>query len=511
MAKIVKQYTKFIFPFTYEKEHVAPGKAILMSKKGAQISIFEPFSQSTEALRDGLDALLSQEGGASKIADCYRLNINCRRDFNLPPRKNEQLSFISRQSDEVMKVAITDLKLYFFESSVGFAELECEYESDSLDEYIHLNYFIGEAKSDKNRFIYHEKVWNEEKKDNEVNDRFFTVESLLDSVFAKLSLQKDAVKLNYRKSKPMIYSYVLLDQRPENMGEVIHNIANNYKLSYKFDDSCAKVKTLTPFENSTWAASLNGVVNVSFLTGDEITDSFFTSDFLVKTRNTYFFLYLNIIHQRGAVIRLMGEMGQLDRLENDYYVMDDQLRIARRYEMEAINLKFRAFFRCPSTYDHINNYYDMLYSAYQIGDYYDHFSADMSNLQGICSKYVERIKERDKRFKQIRSARAEIFISVFGAVVGTVTLFNNSWSLVEKVMGHAISFLNPGILILCLTLISSLITIAVNVSKKIGEIKSLKKLIATEQKENLVEDDKYRKIKGRLISRIDKKNQKKKQ
>jgi hypothetical protein len=178
--------------------------------------------------------------------------------------------------------------------------------------------------------------------------------------------------------------------------------------------------------------------------------------------------------------------------------------------MEAINLKFRAFFRCPSTYEHVNGYYDMLYNAYQIGNYYDHFSTDMKNLQGICSKYVERIKERDKRFKQIKSAKAEIFISVFGAVVATVTLFNNSWSLVEKVMGHSISFLNPGILILCLTLLSSLITIAVNVSKKIGEIKSLKKAIATEKKENLVEDDKYRKIKGRLIAKVDKRNSKKK-
>ncbi len=510
MAKIVKQYTKFIFPFTYEKELVAPKKAVATTKKGVEIGIFEPFSQSTESLRDGLDALLSQDGGASKIADCYRLNINCRRDFNLPPRKNEQLSFISRQSDVEMKVAITDLKLYFFESSVGFAELECEYESDSLDDYIHLNYFISEAKSDKNRFTYYEKVWNEESKSNSIIEHSFTVENLLNSVFAKISLQNDTVKLNYRKAKPMIYSYIVLDQRVENMSELIGNIANNYKLSYKFDDSCVNLKTLTPFENSTWAASLNAVVNVSFLTGDEITDSFFTSDFFVKTKNTYFFLYLNVIHQRNAVIRLMAEMGHLDRLENDYYVMDDQLRIARRYEMEAINLKFRAFFRCPSTYEHVNNYYDMLYSAYQISDFYDHFSTDMSNLQGICSKYVERIKERDKRFKQIKSAKAEIFISVFGAIVATVTLFNNSWSLVEKVMGHSISFLNPGILILCLTLLSSLITIAVNVSKKIGEIKSLKKLIVSEKKDNLVEDDKYRKIKGRLIAKVDKQNNKKK-
>lgn len=510
MAKIVKQFTKFIFPFTYEKDLVAPKKALATTKKGAEISIFEPFSQGAESLRDGLDALLSMDGGASKIADCYKLNINCRRGFNLPPRKNEQLSFVSRQSDEEMKVAITELKLYFFESSVGFAELECEYESHSLDDYIHLNYFIGEAKSDKNRFIYHEKMWNEESKETDIVEHSFTVESLLDSVFAKLSLQNEAVKFNYRKAKPMMYSCIVLDEKPEDLKETIHNIANNYKLSYKFDDSCAKVKTLTSFENSTWAASLNGVVNVSFLTGDELTDSFFTNDFLVKTRNTYFFLYLNVIHQRGAVIRLMAEMGRLDRLENDYYVMDDQLRIARRYEMEAINLKFRAFFRCPSTYDHVNNYYDMLYSAYQIGDFYAHFSSDMSNLQGICSKYVERIKERDKKFKQIRSAKAEIFISVFGAIIATVTLFNNSWSLVEKVMGHSISFLNPGILIMCLTLLSSLITITANVAKKVSEIKGLRKQIESEKRDNLVEDDRYRKIKGRLIARVDKRNSKKK-
>lgn len=505
MAKIVKQFTKFIFPFQFDKEQIIPRTAQTQNKKGVFFNVFEQFTQPTESLREGLELLLSERGGKSKIGECYKLSINCRKEFSLPPRKEELLSFVYRQSGgDVAKVAITEVKFYFFESQIGFAEVECAYESDDIDEYIALNYFISEVKSDKNEFIYHEKVWNEETRQSTIEDRKFLMIDLLKQLARKASKKENAIEFINENAKPMVYSYLLVDEKPADMPVLLQYLAKNYKQSYKFEASCVKTQQLHPFENSYWTGSLNGAMNLSYLTGDAITDHFFLDDFYVKAKNTYYFLFLNILHQRYAINKVMGEMGKLDSLSNDYYVMENQLKEARRCEAEAINLKFRAFFKCPSFVEHVNEYYDMLYRAFEVGAMYDNFSTDIASLQNICSAYVQRIKAREEKFKKRKDAKVEIFVSIFGAIVAEVTLFNNSWAVVEKVLGRSISFWSPGILILLATLISPLITIFINVAKKRAEIKELTQQINGEMEDKLVEDDKKRKKKGRLVQKLKK-------
>ena len=307
-----------------------------------------------------------------------------------------------------------------------------------------------------------------------------------------------------------MYSYLLVDEKPDDIGELLQHLTKNYKESYRFDESCTKIKSVHPFENSYWTGSLNGATNISFLTGDPITDGFFRDSFYVKAKDTYYFLFLNVLHQRHAVTDIMGKMGHLDRLVNDYQVMEKQLKLARKYEAEAINLKFRAFFKCPSTVEHVNDYYDMLQGALQVGAFYDNFKSDISNLQSICSKYVERIKERDKKIKARKTAKTEIFVSIFAAIVAEVTLFNNSWALVEKVLGHSISFWTPGVLILCGTIVSPLITVFVSVGKQVSEIRRLTALINEEYAEKLVEDDKRRKARAHFLAKVKKRHSKSK-
>ncbi len=499
MSKIVKQFTKFIFPFQFDKEQIIPKTAQIQNKKGVSFNVFEQFTQHTESLREGLELLLSENGGKSKIAECYKLSINCRKEFLLPPRKEEMLSFVYRQSGgDTAKVAITEVKFYFFESQIGFAEMECAYESDNIDEYITLNYFISEIKSDKNEFIYHEKIWDEKTRQSTIEDRKFLVIDLLKKLSAKVSKKDDAIQFINENGKPIVYSYLLVDEKPAELPILLQNLAKNYKQSYKFEASCAKIRQLHPFENSYWTSSLNGAINLSHYTRDEITDHFFSDDFYVKVKNNYYFLFLNILHQRYAINKTMGEMGKLDSLSNDYYVMENQLKEARRCEAEAINLKFRAFFKCPSFVEHVNEYYNMLYQTFEVGALYDSFSTDITSLQNICSAYVERIKAREAKFKKRKDAKVEIFVSIFGAIVAEVTLFNNSWSVVEKVLGHSIAFWSPGILILLGTLVSPLITIFINVAKKRAEIKQLTEQINAETEANLVEDDKKRRRMGKL-------------
>ena len=511
MSNILKQYTKFIFPFQYEKDAVDLKGVQIENKKGVKQNVFEPISIHTESLRDGLDLMLSKDGGKSRIADCYRLNVNCRKHFSLPPKKTDTLTFCMRQAGaESFDVRISELQIYLFESQVGFIEVECEYLASEIDTYMDLNYFICEAKSEKNQFVYHEKIWDEETKTSTLSDVSFSMSELLERVLSAACKTPDAISFDYRKSKPVIYSHVLMDKKPENLEALLPNIANNYKHSYKFDGSTTKIQSFHPFENSYWTSSLNGAVNISFLSDDDVTNDFFTNNFYTKTKNTYFFLFLNVLHQRCAIIRVMGKMGNLDQLTNNYIVMEKELKLARQYELEATSLKFRAFFNLPSTVDHINEYYDRLYKSFQVGTLYSSFAADIENLQSICGKYVDRINERDEKIKKRKVAKMEIFVSIFGVVVAEVSLFNNSWTLIEKVIGRSLHFYSPAILILFLTLLSPIITITLSVSKTLTEIKALSKQLNVEKQDSLVEDDKKRWSNEKTIDRLRKKRSKRK-
>lgn len=503
MAEIVKQFTKFIFPFKFDQGGICVEQAQMKNKKGESVPLFEPFSQHCESLREGLEGLLSTQSGSAKIADCYRLCMSGRKWFDLPPRKTDMLDFVCRQSGlEPLSVAISEIKLYLFESNVGFVELECEYESRLVEDYFNLNYFICEAKSEKNLFVSHEKVWNEQSKTAEICDKEFSVSALLKKLFTAICKDEKTVTPLYQSSKPLVYSYLLLDKQPENVGEFLQHLAKNYKSSYKFDDSCTKTKTVHPFENSYWTASLNGATNLSFLTQDELTNSFFENDFYIKTKDTYFFLFLNVLHQKYSIMRIMADMGQLDRLSNNFLVMEQELRLARKLEDQAINLKFRAFFKCPSNVEHINQYYDMLYDTLQVGVFYDSFTADIKNLQNICNKYVERIRTREERIKKRKNAKTEIFVSIFGVIVAEISLFNNSWELIEKMLGRTVDFWSAPILIMLGALLTPLITIVLDVKKQIAEIKKLTKLIEVEQDDDLVEDDRARHKNERLAERL---------
>ncbi len=501
MAKINKQFTKFIFPFQYDKAILKPQDVRMQSNKGKELCVFEAFTQSADSLREGLELLMDKDGGSTKIADCYSLNVNCRAKFSLPARKGEYLDFVYRQSgSDPARVAITEVNLYLFESEVGFAELECEYETDSVEKYIELNYFIGEVKSDRNFFVSHEKKWNADTKTSETVDHKFTVKELWNSIFDSIS-GGEGVQLSFNNGKALIFSHILTDDKPCDLDDVLNHLHKNYKSSYKFDDSSSSAIVFRPFENSYWTGSLNGVSNLSYLTNDEITDDFFEHNFFEKTKRTYYFLFLNVLHQRYAVTRIMGQMGHLDRLEHNYHVMKSQLKEARKYEADAINLKFRAFFKCPSTIEHINEYYDMLCSSFKIDSLYDSFSSDIKSLQSICGQYVNRINERDAKFKQINNARIEILVALFGSIVAEVTLLNSSWSLIEKMLGHTLSFFSPSILILFATMLSPMITIALNIKKQLNNIASWKSEISEEENDRLVEDDKARKKRSKLLKR----------
>ena len=521
MADIVKQYTKFIFPFTFVPEALLPEQAKIQSKKNKPLPLFTPFAQGNESLREGLADLLSNSGCSAQIARCLQLNVDYRKYIHLPPHPEDTLEFHPRQADVApQQVAITNIKLYLFESQVGFLELECAYSSTSIEMFSTLNYYIGEIKSKKNHFALQEKSWDAETKQATWTPHEFSVKELIDRILQQICFdRKDGelvpaedpqqyVAFSYDREKPLVYSYLLLSDKPDDIGDLLFHLNKNYKETYLYDASCTKVDTLHPFENSYWTASLNGASNISYLTENETTNAFFKDQFYQKTKDVYYFLFLNVIHQRHAIARTMGEIGHLDKLGKDYAIMHEQLRRARTCEENAVNLKFRAFFKYPSTVIHVNEYYDLLQKTFAINDLYNNFTQEIKNLTTICNTYVERIKQRETKLKKRKAAWTEIFVSLFGTIVAEITLFNNSWTLIERFFGHPLEIWSVPFFILVVAVISPLFAVITNIKKQWDEIKVLSEALYLEENDGQVEDDKTRRKKVRAFMKEMRKNHK---
>lgn len=500
--KIIQQFTDTIFPFHYDIDSVRISEASYKNAKGKNIFLFEQFSQESHQLRGGLAELMEIEGGSAKIANCYRMTYNARAYFGLPRRADTPLEFSIHTKADGKKcpVYISDIKVYLFESGVGLLDLEYTYLSDLVEDYIDCNYFLCERKAERSSFSFTAK----ENADGDLTavTRTFNLQELLEKIYAEIGAVVDIKGGTPQNSegKGIVFSYLLLNDKPDDLDDLLFHLRKNYKDSYLFPPTEGKNPyVLHQFENSYWTTSYNGAVNLSFLSGEADTDAFFCNAFSSKLKSTYLTLFLHILHQRFALMKSIGEMGKLDRFSMDYAVMKEQLKAANACRADAVNLKFRAFFLLPSEVEHVNDYYALLYRTYKIQMLYESFSRDLNSVRETCEMYVMRIKAREEKFKARRKARIGVFVSILGTVVAVFSILDSSWSIFEKIFGEALSFWSVQVLAVIFALLAPVVTIIVDVVGQIREIRKMSSDLRGEVEDHLVEDDKLRK--SRLKSR----------
>ena len=350
---ISKHFVKVLFPFRYEREGCNKLEDVTVKNdKGNDKRLFVHFGFDAIDLRKGVKELFSKAENMSKIVDCYRVDYDARACIDLPRRKEEFLSFYTRErkDKDPYAVSIGEICLYLFESGVGFVEMECGFESSSVSDYISCNYFLAEVKSGANYFITQKRVWNADEKKEEKTEIQFTVKTLLKKVLDKVPGVKDFYsddEWEKQHEKGMIYSYLYLEEKTEDFGRIIHNIRNNYKESYKVvqgHGSFDKDPNIRQqFENSYWVTSYNGTINVSHKTDSENTNHFFEKDFFGKMHNEYYVLFLAVLHQRFVLLKSMTEMIEISKLDLDYDDMKQQLVEIRDYKLQVSKLECRAF------------------------------------------------------------------------------------------------------------------------------------------------------------------------
>jgi len=396
------------------------------------------------------------------------LNINCRSALGLPRQKGDVLTFVYRNNNH-KKITIIDVRLYLFESEVGFAEITCEYQSHSTTDYIDCNYFISEIKSDKNYFVFSRR--DADARESEIK---FSVKELLQRIVAYVGEVQyfDNKGKEFSESKPIIYSYLLLDEKPDDLETLLFLSRKNYKDSYKLPQKEYAIhdnpNILQTFENSYWATSLNGAVNVSFLVGSKITDEFFISNFSPRILAAYYHIFLSVLHQKYAMRHYVEKMGQLDKIVKEYSIMKRQLIIARGYRAQAASLKFRAFFSIPSNIEHINKYFNLVRNSYEIDTLYGDFNEDIENLISLCDTYVSSINDHNDMIQKRKRKRLGLIVTLVGALVSFIALFSSSWAILEKIYGETLSFFSPQILVVFGVLLFSIIAVALCVPIKDG-------------------------------------------
>lgn len=481
---IHNHFVKVLFPFHYSGNgNESLKNAVIVNRKGKAIPVFEQFGFDHLGFRNGLSGMFSSEKGSAGIVDCFRITYNSRDALGLPRKKNESLHFYCRAkgTEGYYEVAVEDICLYLFESGVGFVELEVSYPSREIKDYMDCNYFLCEVKSDRNYFVSQLKSWNESEKKEEITEEKFTVKELLWKVLSYVTGTTDFYTTKpwiETQEKGLVYSYLYLNDEPENLRGTLFNIRNNYKQSYKAPDAYENIRddshVRKMFENSYWCASYNAAVNVSIKTEDLHTNDFFENEFGASMHSSYYCLFLAVLHQRFSIIQLLAKLDKMDNFELGYEAMKEQLQQAQEFQTEATKLRVRDFFKLPSYTEHINNYYEFLCEVYRVDELYAALSADLDNLERVCSVYVDKINAREERNKKYRSAKIEIFVGIFGTIVGAIGLFNDSWQLLERIFGGNVNSFPLLVIFVTLFLWVPSTLVVINSVKKIREMKRIR-------------------------------------
>lgn len=444
---VAKHFVKILFPIQYEydKEKKINLDEIMVSQNGKKAhKLFQKIGFENVELRKGLSDLFSKEDNKSRIMYGYRVDRNVHQYLSLPRRISDTIQFYCRSKNRVepYQVKIADISLYLFESGVGFIEAEFEHQNNNVEELIACNYFMSEIGDNNNYFVASQQIWREEKKTKEKIEIRFTLKELLEKVLVHIPGVTDfysGKEWETAYKKGIVYSYILMDAKPENFEELLFNMKQNYKSSYKAPKRYVELQddptVLQQFENSYWVSSYNGATNISIKTNDKTTNEFFEHNFYAGMHNVYFILFLAVLHQKYTLLKLMWEMGELDRLENDFRIMKEQLDKTKIYQTEAAYLRFRDFFKFPSYIQHINEYYDLLYRTLNIEELYKDFSQDLKNIEDICKLYIEKITNHQMAKNKLKKAIVKAATTLLTAFLGFTTLLNESWSFVEKAYG----------------------------------------------------------------------------
>ena len=475
---VLKNYTKLLIPFSFSNCDIntIDQKTVIKNNKEFNKWIKNDFS--TQHLLQNINNKISDNKDA--IGKSYLFNSSIRRDYGLPHNPKIPITMISRQKglDEKFRFNISNVFLILFETNVGFLEFEVNYDIKTYDEYLNINYFLAEIKSDSNIFEYEVSISKNETIHEQFNFKNI-IFKLLEDIECIYGFDKN-YKLSFCDYKPITFSVLIFDKKPDNIDELIEKGRNNFKDSYKTFQLNNQLKT---FENSVWGVSTSGAINISYLVDDEITNNFFLTTFISNTKAQYYYLFLLVLNQRFTLLKRLEQINAIDKKidVSKKGNVEKAITFVNSLSSKTSLFEVRCNFAVTSTVSHINNVYNLLRKEMQINElindldkkiiYLSHLSNTLNNqYNSIINKNNEKIAF----IQDIKQTNLSIWILIVTDIIGSINIFATSWGIIEKVTGTVLN--QESLLIIFPIFVTAIFFIAIlfKLISKYNELKLLK-------------------------------------
>lgn len=409
----------------------ALASAVTVTNKGKEALVFCKSRVHCEEMRTGLGGILGDTDGPARIAEVYALE---RREVIGWPKNNKGLAFCPRTGPEV-PIALTGLRFLLFESGVVLLEMSLEMAGLALEDAMNATYFLCEVKDERNHFAWEERIFDPETRTARTEPRAFSLREwfLRCTAFLPGCENFEDRPLESTVSKPLLYGFYWLSEKPADFERLAANLAQNFKASYKGVED-GRFHLLQAFENSYWCASYNAAVNVSYAVEDAASNQFFETAFPHKWESEYLFLFLNTVHQKYAVLKYLAELGELACTQYDYTRMRELLIQSEVMRERCGLLKNRCFFELPSHVEHVNRVYGFFQWCFDIPGYLASLNAGVEGSIEVCSSYVNRIKEIEDLEEALRGARNERYIALITASITCLTFFGTAYETLQSLL-----------------------------------------------------------------------------
>lgn len=479
MPELISNFTSVLFPFRYDRG-IYKDESFnrpFTRKNGKQAQLWQPLDLQSYHLKGHISAMLGAGTAEGTIGRIYALSDNLRRELEIPEARGAA-DFFCRGREEAVSLYLEDVYLSLFCTGVGFLELNFRCESRDAEELLDVNYFLCEVKSSDNYLQFTQRLSKEESR-----TVTFPLLALVKKLTACLGTVYDFVStegLRYIDGKPLIFSYLLFDRYPDDLGRLLFNLRTNFKASYQvpaeqYDLRYAK-GIYHPFENVYWGTSLNGTVCCACLTENEKTNDFFRTVFPHNLRQTYSLLFLLRQHQRYAIENYQTQFlhagdGLEGSSEADSRRAYDRIRALRE---DCASFHLKCTYQNPTPVEHINDFDDFLRKDLRVVENLEAFEAGIRRLDSMAGAIKETLDSAGEERKKLRELRRERIVYVFTSVWSCILFMDEAWGLSEKLVGQTIGLTSPWLALPLSLSILPILPLLVSLVKKNKEIRKLR-------------------------------------
>lgn len=434
---IKHQLNYHVIPFAYSLKYK---QANICYKEKCEGKLWRLCDIGDENLLKHINNLINVKNDESGIARRYILDQKGRSKIGIPTNTQYKFTLTTGKGDKY-KLIIESIELILFETNIGFVIIKLKYpdqfngQAIDIDTLININYNVKHLNISKTKLEYTIKKSKDEKE-----DKSLCFNDIIDAVTKDLHVttyfeNNDKIKAH----STLLYNALVLDKAPsiddfENNKELIRTflfrMRRVFKESYKASENELFMgddfETLQLFENIYWGASLEGIACLCYEVEDEVTNKFIDSNYIHKLENSYFLLYILILHIRYSLMNFSIRSAFLPKtIEECVKLEKDKCSVTiSKLEEEISFFKLRCTFKDVSNVTHQKKLYGLMWKIHNINELLDELDSQIKTLSVMSNLRERQVEKEEKAKREIEKNNQEKKENRFkDTLVGITTTF----------------------------------------------------------------------------------------